>query len=164
MNMLGGIWFWRLVFLTLITILLSMALHTGVAEGAEYFILRKAAIEGGMYKGTNHDYFLELDRTGEKLQHTTNLYMHTDVVCVEMNELCMFWNNDILSKASESQYRSVAWSFRLGFAVGKHVELGWSHTSTHELDRKSSEFARFGLENVLFLQLKWYERNRFYYQ
>ena len=128
--------------------------------GADYFVLRKAAIEGGKYAGTNHNYFLELDRPGEQLQHTTKMLMNIDLLCISNDNACIFWNNLIDSKATNQQYRYVAWNYRLGLSLGKHIEMGWHHISEHELDRKSSDFARFGLENVLFVEFKWYENPR----
>ncbi len=139
---------------------LALFLTCSTAKAAEFMELRKAAIEGGAYQGTNHDYLLELDRPGERLQHTTRMLMDIDIACTYFNEVCLFWNNAINAKASDSQYRSVEWDFRVGWSLGKHIELGWHHTSTHELDRKSNEFARFGLENVVFIQFKWYENPR----
>jgi hypothetical protein len=130
------------------------------AYGAEFAILRKAAIEAGTYQGANHDYFLELDRSNERLQHTTKMIMNIDLACTYLNEVCAFWNNNVNAKASSSQYRSVEWDFQLGFTLGKKLELGYSHSSNHELDRKSSDFARFPLENVVYVQFKWYESVR----
>lgn len=130
------------------------------ARAAEFLQLRKSAIEAGAYRGTNHDYLLELDRPGERLQHTTRMLMDVDLACTYFNEVCLFWNNSVNAKASSAQYRSVEWDFRMGWTLGKHLELGYHHVSTHELDRKSNEFARFGLENVVFIQFKWYENPR----
>jgi hypothetical protein len=124
--------------------------------------LRKAAIEGGKYVGTQHDYFLLLDREGENLQHTTDMLMDVDVACMTGNVACLFWNNAIKSKASNKQYRSVNWLFSLGLSIGENVELGWRHSSRHELDAKSSDFSRFELENVIFVQLKFVDKPRIY--
>lgn len=148
------------ILMVLVPFLLWMTTVTEVAEGAEFGILRKAAIEGGSYQGTNKEYFLELDRTGERLQHTTKMIINVDLFCTYLDGICMFWDNEVDAKASSSQYRSVAWDYRLGWALGKKVDIGWWHRSNHELDRKSSNFARFELENVLFIQFKWHEKPR----
>jgi len=133
-----------------------------ILSAAEYMQLRKAAIEGGSYQGVNRDYFLLLDREGETLQHTTDMLMDADLVCLTGNTTCLFWNNAIRSKASNKQYRSVAWDYRLGISIGDNFELGWRHISRHELDTKSSSFGRFELENVLFVQFKFLDRPRTY--
>ncbi len=152
-------------------IILGLVMAAGVmstycvpkAEAAEFFLLRKAAIEGGRYYGTNHDFFLELDNAnGERLQHTTDLIMNADIICLEYDQICMFWDNKIASKASNQQYRYVAWDFRLGFALGRHIELGWKHLSGHELDRKTNPFSRYVLENIVFIQFKWHDKPRGY--
>ena len=150
---------WRILFILMFLAPICLWI-TEVAEGAEFGVLRKAAIEGGSYQGANHDYFLELDRQGERLQHTTRMLMDIDLACTSGVEVCAYWNNAINSKASSSQYRMVQWSFLLGLSLGNAIELGWSHSSIHELDRKSSEFARFPLENVIYIQFKWYEKPR----
>jgi hypothetical protein len=151
--------FWIIVFMSMALVPIILII-TDCAEGAEFFQLRKAAIEGGSYQGANHDYFLELDRTGERLQHTTDLLMNADVVCIENNALCVFWDNTIRSKASDHQYRSVAWDFRFGTTLGRYIDVGWHHISMHELDRKSADFSRFGLENVIYIQIKWWDKPR----
>lgn len=130
------------------------------ARAASFFELRKAAIEGGSYLGTNHDFLLELDRPGERLQHTTDLIMDIDLACSYYDEVCLYFNNTVLSKASNEQYRGVGWSFKVGLALGRYLEIGWRHLSTHAIDRSPGGFARFGLENVAYIQFKWYENPR----
>jgi hypothetical protein len=130
------------------------------AVAAEGFVLRKAAIEGGSYVGTNHDLFLGIDNEEERLQHITNMIMEIDLACSSLNEVCLYWNNNVNSKASSSQYRLISWDYRLGLSIGKYLELGWHHTSQHFLDQRSAAGRVYPLENILFLQLKFYEKPR----
>jgi hypothetical protein len=157
-GMRSAIILWIFYFLMLAGPLTALCTR---AEGAEFFELRKAAIEGGQYYGVNRDYFLQLDNEkGERLQHTTDLLMDIDVMCVEQEAACIFWNNKIASKASNQQYRSVAWDFKVGISF-RSLDIGWHHTSLHELDRKTNPYARFGLENVFYIQFKWFENPRY---
>lgn len=133
-------------------------------EAADFLTLRKASIEGGQYLGTNHDPYILLDNpdTQERLQHTTNMNMNIDLACTTFNEVCFYWNNTIASKASSTQYRMVSWIYRLGFSVGQHLEFGWSHISSHELDRKTNTSIRYPIENIGYIELKFVDKPRRY--
>ena len=127
------------------------------AKAAE---VRKAAIEFGAYQGNNKDPYILLDKDGERLQHTSDMIMNIDLACTSLNQVCLFWDNTIASKASNKQYRSVQWNFRLGLDVGNGLEMGFKHESVHELDSKSNNTLRFPLENVVFMQFKFIDRPR----
>jgi hypothetical protein len=148
---------WVVVPVCLVVVMLLLA---PALKAEEFMKLRKAAIEGGSYQGTNHNSYMLLDREGERLQHSATMEMDIDLACTTYQEICLLWNNDIIGKASSQQFRQVSWDFRFGFAVGKYVELGLHHISEHELDRKSNYDIRYPLENVVYLQLKFIDKPR----
>ncbi len=126
--------------------------------------VRKAAIEFGAYQGNNKDPYILLDKDGERLQHISDLILNTDLACTTFDQVCIFWDNTIASKASEKQYRSVEWRFRLGVDINRGLEMGYRHSSIHELDSKSNNELRFPLENVIFMQFKFIDRPRGVYR
>jgi hypothetical protein len=126
-------------------------------EGAE---VKKAAIEFGSYYGKNHDPYLLLDREDEQLEHTPSMIMNVDVICTKANDVCIFWDNTVLGKATTTQYRGVGWDFRVGLNFDNRVETGVHHYSYHELDRKSNRDIRFPLENTVYIQFKFIDKPR----
>jgi hypothetical protein len=154
--------FLALIFVAVVIAVFFQCTPIKDAYGADLMQLRKAAIEGGSYQGTSHDFLLLMDNDAERVQHTTNMIMNVDLSCTQGNDVCLFWDNTIASKATTSQYRSVMWNFRTGFALGNMLDIGWEHRSRHMLDGKGNDFARFELENVIFLQLKFYDKPRIY--
>jgi len=133
------------------------------ADAAEGFVLRKAAISDGQYMGTNRNSYMLLDdkETGERLAHATTMTMDIDLICTSFNELCMYWDNDVIGKASNQQYRQISWSFRFGFAIGRYLEFGYRHLSEHILDQSARETG-YPLENTIELQFKFVESPRRY--
>lgn len=148
---------WVVVPVCLMIILLLLA---PVLKADEFMKLRKAAIEGGAYQGANHNAYMLIDNQDERLQHEATMLMNIDLACTTFSEICMFWDNAIVGKASNQQFRQVGWDFRLGFAIGSHLELGYHHLSEHELDRRSNPDIKYPLENVAYIQLKFWDKPR----
>lgn len=72
----------------------------------------------------------------------------------------LLWRNKIISTTSPSQFESVAWNFDFGFKFTDYVEVFYSHTSTHLLDRKHSFMHRFPVEDSIALKIFIFKRDR----
>jgi hypothetical protein len=137
--------------------MLALTLRCETAKSTE---VTKATIEFGAYQGVNRDPYILIDNENERLQHISNMEMNVDLACTSFNQLCLFWDNTIASKASDHQYKFVSWSFRIGVDIANRLELGYKHLSAHEIDGKANPVTEFPLENVVFMQFKFIDRPR----
>jgi hypothetical protein len=146
----SNIWFYVLLVVYFgLTFLFSTE-----AEGAE---VRKLTFTAAAYQGTNHDPYLLIDNLDERLQHITSVAWDVDMWCTAFNQYCIYWNNDVIGKASSKQYRSVEWSFEVGMAF-PYVDLFFGHMSRHILEGVRD--IRFPLENVIGFRMKFIEKSR----
>lgn len=134
-------------------------------HSASLFELRRASIELGAYPTfipfqKSHNAYLLLDNEREWLDKKTSMIMNVDLICSSSNYICLFWNNRIEGKASNKQYRQIGWIFNLGLSLSDKFELGWSHLSEHELDRKTNSSLPYPVENVIYLEMKFVDRPR----
>ena len=51
-----------------------------------------------------------------------------------------FWENSIDARTRHSRFRYVAWEYKTGFDLTKHVALVWHHRSEHAMDIYSYKY------------------------
>jgi hypothetical protein len=116
-----------------------------VGYSAEVLVPRNLSFSEAKYEGNiNRDPYLGIDNEHEKFQYFTRLRWDFDLLCIEGESACLFWNNKIDAKTTTQQYRSVEWSFNFGLAF-KRIDLFYEHHSRHGLDAKYEQ--GFPLEN-----------------
>lgn len=80
----------------------------------------------------------------------------------------IFWRNRVHGEAAYAKFYSVGWEYRLGFNIGKQIEIFWHHHSRHTMDidlpyyynRMSGEFDQidYPVEDSIVLRLIFINR------
>lgn len=134
--------FWSVVFLTAVVICCTALEADAAAKTIE---LRLLDFEAGFYTGRNYDPYLNReapkgltdDGSGiaveERLSMTPRARFNFDLWCDSNDEMCFYFNNQIIGKSTDHQYRLVSWVIDTGMSW-KSFDLFFQHLSSHCLE------------------------------
>ncbi len=141
------------VTLYLIFVLGTMMFCSEVTR-AEVFEVRELSFEAGKYTSNKaRDSYLLTPGSGALL-HRTLINWDVDLWCSYLDEVCLFWDNKVHAKASESRYRLVGWEFETGLHLGK-VDIFYYHHSQHMLDQIREDNYKFPVEDAITIRLNF---------
>lgn len=143
-------------------ICISSAICSEPARGDTFLTTRELSFFAGGYVGANYDPYLmrRLDdnspyrysSTGlyddEKLSMSPRVRFDFDLYCSSFDEICFYWNNEVIGKSTNQQYRFTQWSFENGIAF-KKVDLFFNHLSAHCLECIPEYHDRYPNENIV---------------
>lgn len=70
----------------------------------------------------------------------------------------LHWDNKVHGASTTSQFREIAWQFRIGLQLGKVVELYYDHLSDHVLDHAPPEPRTYKLRNSFGAEITLFSR------
>ncbi len=143
------------------------------ARGDTTLQLRKLSFTAGGYVGGNYDPYL-MRRTSEefpynqsegltvdeRLSMTPRLVFDWDFYCSTYDEVCFYWNNEVIGKSTNQQYRYVSWQFENGIAF-KMIDVFYNHLSAHCLECTPQYHYKYPNENVIGIRLNLYIHPRY---
>jgi hypothetical protein len=122
------------------------------AEGRT-FTVRELSFEMGKYTSDRaRDSYLLTPQSGPLL-HRTAMNWNVDLWCGVEPQICWFWDNTVLGKASQSRYRFVSWEFSNGLSFGP-IDIYYYHHSQHMLEGVREDI-KFPVEDVYMVRLNF---------
>ena len=151
----------KYIAISFISIIFLVAISQNArGQEAVFFKTRELSFELGKYaEGSNRDALV--GETGGKLTAATNLNWNVDMLCTHWPRICWKWDNTIMGKTIENKYILTGWHFESGLDFGP-IELLYSHTSRHTLDRVPATGAerKYDNENLYMIRLNFIRNPR----